>query len=187
MYTKQLCRALIKLIQWRHGSHYAWWKENTAFNSKNLIPMVKYAVLVVWWFGDAFGPGQLALIEGITHSALYQRILQKNVWLYICELWVLQQDTYPKHTIKSTWKWLKSNKFEVLEWPSQSPDLILIEMLWQDFKQAVHAWKPTNVVELKQCCMEEWAKSPPQGRERLNNNYSKSLVGVIATKFGTIS
>lgn len=45
----------------------------------------------------------------------------------------------------------------VLEWPSQSPDLDLIEMLWKDLKWAVHAMKPTNITELKQFCKEEWA------------------------------
>ncbi len=51
---------------------------------------------------------------------------------------------------------------KVLEWPSQSPDLNPIEMLWHDVKQTIHAWKPSNVAELKQFYKEEWAKIPPQ-------------------------
>ena len=72
----------------------------------------------------------------------------------------------PKHTIKSTWKWLKSTK--------KSSDLIPIEMLCQGLKWAVHAWKPTNVAKLKEFYMEG------QQRERLINNYRKHLVGVNA-------
>uniref|UniRef100_A0A0E9V212 Tc1-like transposase DDE domain-containing protein n=1 Tax=Anguilla anguilla TaxID=7936 RepID=A0A0E9V212_ANGAN len=34
---------------------------------------------------------------------------------------------------------------KVFEWPSQSPDVNRIEMLWQDLKQAVHAQNPTNL------------------------------------------
>lgn len=139
---------------WRHGSHYAWRKPNTAFYSKNPIPTVKHgsgSVMVWGYFADS-GPGRLALlVEGTMNSALYQRILLENVRPYVCELkhsWVMQQDNDPIQTIKA-WKWLKSNKFEVLEWPSQSTDLISIGMLWQTLKQAVHPWKPTNVVELK--------------------------------------
>ncbi len=49
---------------------------------------------------------------------------------------------------------------KVLEWPSPSTDLNLIEMLWHDLKQSIHARKPSNVAELKQFCKEEWATIP---------------------------
>jgi hypothetical protein len=67
------------------------------------------------------------------NSVLNQKILLENVRPSVCEL----KTNYPKHTIKTTLKWLKSNTFEVLEWPSQSPDVIPIEMSWQDLKRAV--------------------------------------------------
>lgn len=46
----------------------------------------------------------------------------------------------------------------MLEWPSQNPNLTLIEMSWEDLKQVVHVRKPTNIPEM--FCMEEWAKDP---------------------------
>lgn len=46
----------------------------------------------------------------------------------------------------------KGIKIKVLERPSQSPDLNGIEMLRQDFKQAIQAGKPSSVTEVKQFC-----------------------------------
>uniref|UniRef100_A0A673GDV1 Tc1-like transposase DDE domain-containing protein n=1 Tax=Sinocyclocheilus rhinocerous TaxID=307959 RepID=A0A673GDV1_9TELE len=60
---------------------------------------------------------------------------------------------------------------KVLEWPSQSPVLNLIEMLWHDLKQSFHSQEPSNVAELKQLCKEEWAKIRPQRCERLIASY----------------
>ncbi len=101
------------------------------------------------------------------NSALYQKILKENVRLSVCDLklkrtWVMQQDNDPKLTSKSTSEWLKKNKIKVLEGPNQSLDLNLIEMLWHNLKQSIHARKPSNVAELKQFCKEEWAKIHPQ-------------------------
>ncbi len=96
-------------------------------------------------------------------------------------------DSDPKHTSKSTSEWLKKNKMKTLEWPSQSPDLDPIEMLWHDLKKAVHARKSSNVAELQQFCQDEWAKIPPQRCNRLIASYRKRLIAVVAAKGGPTS
>lgn len=55
----------------------------------------------------------------------------------ILETSFMQHDNDPKRTGKSTTEWLKAKRIEVLQWPSQSRALTLIEMLWQDHKRAV--------------------------------------------------
>ncbi|KAK3550884.1 hypothetical protein QTP70_007512 [Hemibagrus guttatus] len=145
-----------------------------------------------------YGPGRLAVINGTMNSAVYQKILKENVRPSVCDLklkrtWVLQQDNDPKHTSKSTSEWLKKNKMKTLEWPSQSPDLNPIEMLWHDLKKVVHARKPSNVAELQQFCKDEWAKIPPHSSvtflrcNGLFSSYGKRLIAVVAAKGGPTS
>ncbi|KAK3538185.1 hypothetical protein QTP70_032718 [Hemibagrus guttatus] len=164
------------------------------YSKKNIIPTVKYGggSVMVWGCSAASGPGRLAVINGTMNSAVYQNILKENVRPSVYDLklkrtWVLQQDNDPKHTSKSTSEWLKKNKMKTLEWPSQSPDLNPIEMLWHDLKKVVHARKPSNVAELQQFCKDEWAKIPPQRCNRLIASYGKRLIAVVAAKGGPTS
>uniref|UniRef100_A0AAR2K1L6 Paired domain-containing protein n=1 Tax=Pygocentrus nattereri TaxID=42514 RepID=A0AAR2K1L6_PYGNA len=181
-------------ILWTYLLRIIWRKRNTAFQKKNIIPTVKYGggSVMVWGCFAASGPGRLAVINGTMNSAVYQKILKENVRPSVRELklkrtWVLQQDNDPKHTSKSTTEWLKKIKMKTLEWPSQSPDLNPIEMLWYDLKKAVHARKPSNVTELEQFCKDEWAKIPPERCKRLIASYRKRLVAVVAAKGGPTS
>jgi transposase len=56
--------------------------------------------------------------------------------------WVFEMDNDPKHASKVVAKWLKDNKVEVLEWPSQSPYLNPIENLWAELRKRVRAKRP---------------------------------------------
>uniref|UniRef100_A0AAY5K4H8 Tc1-like transposase DDE domain-containing protein n=1 Tax=Esox lucius TaxID=8010 RepID=A0AAY5K4H8_ESOLU len=66
-----------------------------------------------------------------------------------------QNNNDPKHTSKSTKAWLQQKKINVLEWPSQNPDLNPIEHLWGDLKGVVH--RRCNLTDLERFCIEEWA------------------------------
>ncbi len=72
--------------------------------------------------------------------------------------------------------WMAQEKqIKVLEWPNQSPDLNPTEMLWHDLKQSIHAGKPSNVVELKQFCKEEWAKNSSTAMWKTHCQLSQTL------------
>ena len=74
------------------------------------------------------GTGTLVSIEGKMDGEKYRKILDENLLPSKRELksgrkFTFQHDNDPKHTAKATLEWLRNKKINVLEWPSQSPDL----------------------------------------------------------------
>ena len=85
---------------------------------------------------------------------------------------------WPQAYFQSCGKWLKDNKVKVLEWPSQSSDLNLIEHLWAELKKCVWARRPTNLTQLHQLCQEERAKIHPTYCGKLVEGYPKRLTHI---------
>ena len=67
----------------------------------------------------------------------------------------LRNSDWAKHTAKTTHEWLRDKSLNVLEWPSQSPDLNLIEHLWRDLKIAAQQCSQSNLTELERINRED--------------------------------
>ena len=151
-------------------AEYVWRKKGEAYKPKNTVPTVKH------------GGGNIML-----WGCDYIRILDENVKesaekLQLGHNWKYQQDNDPKHTAKVVQKWFKDNDVNVLEWPSQSPDLNPIEDLWRDLKTRVMARMPTNLTQLEVFAKEEWANIPQETCRKLVDTYKNRLEAVIKNK-----
>ena len=143
--------------------------------------------VMLWGCFAASGTGSLHRIQGIMDSTKYQEILGANVMQSVKKLklgrrWTFQQDNDPKHTSKSTKAWFQKKGWNILDWPSQSPDLNPIENLWWVLKKAVAARKPRNLAELEAFAHEEWAKIPVDRCLKLVSTYTSRLHAVIDAK-----
>ncbi|KAG2456434.1 TCB1 transposase, partial [Polypterus senegalus] len=167
-----------------NARHHVWRKPGTAHHQANTIPTVKHGGGSIMLWGRNWETSQ---DKGKMTAAKYRDILDENLLQSALDLrlgrrFIFQQDNDPKHTAKISKEWLQDNSVNVLEWPSQSPDLNPIEHLWRDLKMAVHLRFPSNLMELERCCKEEWAKLAKDRCAKLVASYSKRLEAGIAAK-----
>ena len=80
---------------------------------------------------------------------LYENLLHSTQGLRLGQRLTFQHDNDPKHTAKTMQKGLQDTTRNVLEWPSQSPDLNPIEHLWGVLKITVQRGSPSNLTEFE--------------------------------------
>jgi transposase len=100
--------------------------------------------------------------KDIMDGAYYIRILKNhlipNARRLLGRHWRLQQDNDPKHRSRLAMDFLWKQAPEVMEWPSNSPDVNPVENLWSHIKRSVEKRKPSNLDELDDFLHEEWEK-----------------------------
>ena len=103
---------------------------------------------------------------------LHENLLQSAQDLRLGQKFPFQQDNDPKHTAKTMQEWLRNKSLNVLQWPSQNPDMDPIE----------HQSSPSNLKELERICREEWEKLRKYRCDKLVASYPRRLKAVIAAK-----
>ena len=72
--------------------------------------------------------------------------------------WIFKENNAPCHVSRAANQWKEANEIPVLEWPSQSLDLNIIENIWKKLKQLVE--KCLEDIDSKdsliRVVMEEW-------------------------------
>ena len=97
-----------------------------------LIPTVKHGGgnIMLWGFSSAAETGNLVRVEGKMNGAKYREILDEKMTSDCGECPPSNRAT-TWHTAKTTQECLWDKSLNVLEWPSQSTDLIPIKHLWR--------------------------------------------------------
>lgn len=174
------------------GIQYCWKRPNETIQRNHVKQTVKHGGgnIMVWGCFTWWASAPLVKIDGIMNKEYYLSILQNNLPDFIDKCAypetevIFQQDGDPKHTAKIVKKWISEQKFQMMKWPAQSPDLNPIENLWSIVKRRLSQYEraPTSLGELWLRISEEWANIPPQTLQNLVESMPKRIKDVLKNK-----
>ena len=138
--------------------------------------------------------GSLKIYSGRVNGPAYINIIKDELPMFIENAfdtgnnnWVYMQDNAPPHTSKYSMKWFKDNNINVLKWPASSPDLNLIENLWNHFDKELRKLKPTNVGHLQTMIEDLWLGVTPKRCQDLVNSMPRRIKQCILARDKTFS
>ena len=141
---------------------------------------------MVWGCFSLKGTGPLHRIDGRMDAEMYKTII-KDVYLPWARKVhgrkaIFQQDRDPKHTSHLVQDFFSVRKMTVLDWPSQSPDLIPIENLWEESERHVQQKNATSKHQKFEILKEEWAKIDLDTLKKLVESMPARCADVLRNK-----
>jgi len=154
-------------------------------------PMVKHPYKVhVWGAFSIKGRIGFLMFTGIMDGAFYREILNENLFENADSImrrgWVFQQDNDLKHSAKETKKLLTDRCPNMLDWPSNSPDLNPIENLWSILKRQVEKGVNKLVAEKKSVTVEFFCETIQQEWDKIEPEIFVNLIRSMPTRLEQI-
>ena len=183
------------------GRQYCWIKPGQALDDRFTQKTVKHGggSIMVWGCITSKGMGRLYRIDGIMKGPDYVEILDKQFLGTLKDRKLrkthilFQQDNDPKHTSKVAENWFRTKHVKKLPWPSSSPDMNIIEHIWQQLDSLVRARDPLprNKEELWVALQEEWTNFPKAALDKLYQSMPSRVAALLKargsmTLFGVI-
>uniref|UniRef100_A0A8R1I7L3 Tc1-like transposase DDE domain-containing protein n=1 Tax=Caenorhabditis japonica TaxID=281687 RepID=A0A8R1I7L3_CAEJA len=169
-------------IQWIRrpiGSRYA---------PQYQCPTVKHGggSVMVWGCFSDTSMGPLKRIVGTMDRYVFEDILENTMrpWAKanLGRSWVFQQDNDPKYTSGHVANWFRLRRVDVLEWPSQSPDLNPIEHMWEELERRLKEVRASNANQKFAQLEAAWKSIPMTVVQTLLDSMPRRCQAVIDAK-----
>uniref|UniRef100_A0A8R1I6T3 Tc1-like transposase DDE domain-containing protein n=1 Tax=Caenorhabditis japonica TaxID=281687 RepID=A0A8R1I6T3_CAEJA len=169
-------------IQWIRrpiGSRYA---------PQYQCPTVKHegGSVMVWGCCSDTSMGPLKRIVGTMDRYVFEDILENTMrpWAKanLGRSWVFQQDNDPKYTSGHVANWFRRRRVDVLEWPSQSPDLNPIEHMWEELERRLKEVRASNANQKFAQLEAAWKSIPMTVVQTLLDSMPRRCQAVIDAK-----
>ena len=123
------------------------------------------------------------------HKEVYIDILEEGIVPEVRDLcrnssWTFVHDGAPAHRAKMTKKWLEEQKVRSLGWPANSPDLNIIETIWNMVKQEIKRREPKSADEIWQAAKETWDNVSLEEVRRQFSGWGRRLSAVVKNQGG---
>lgn len=133
---------------------------------------------MVWGCITREGMGRLHHIEGIMDGPGYADILNKNLLGTLRDhklkhigkyKIIFQQDNDSKHQSHVAQGFFEDKKLALLPWPPSSPDMNIIEHIWDQLDSLIwaHIPLPCNKTKMWEALQEEWNNFPKTALNKL--------------------
>ncbi|XGW12132.1 hypothetical protein V3C99_013090 [Haemonchus contortus] len=158
---------------------------NKRCDPKYQIPTVKHGggSVMLWGCFSLSGVGPLVRIQGNMNSAQYKDILENVMFPFAYQnmptRWIFQHDNDPKNTSRLVADFLQSREINIMEWPSQSPDLNPIEHLREELARRTSQVPVKNADEKFNLLSREWALIPQSKIEALIDSMPRRCRAVV--------
>jgi len=141
--------------------------------------------MMIWEAIRGDGNRVLVRCKKNVDSSEYQRVLNDALPHIYSPGNVLQQDGAPAHTSSSTARYFEENNIRVLRpWPAQSPDLSVIENVWEILKEKIFHRKPRTLDDLWEVAVEEWNSITREQIRSLYDSIPRRLNAVLVSRGG---
>lgn len=145
---------------------------------------------MLWGCFWAGGMGPLRRVDGKMDRFQYADILEKTMRPYALKnmgrAFIYQQDNDPKHSSLHVKDWFRKHRVTVLDRPSQSPDLNIIEHLGECLERSLRGARAKNADEKFAQLEAAWAAIPQSTVDKLIDSMPRRCEEVIkANGFAT--
>lgn len=166
------------------GQQWCWRAPGQRLDPRCVKKKVKHGGgnIMVWGVITPYGVGRLHRIDDKMNATVYVQVLEESLLGTLKDHRInkkniyFQEDNDPKHTSKMALEWLQAHKIDKLDWPPSSPDMNLIEHVWDYLDRMVRSRNPLprNREELWLALLEEWKK--------IDINYIQKLYDSMPTR-----
>lgn len=179
------------------GRKWIWRQPSQGLRPRDVQGTLKFGggSLMFWGCMSASGVGHGCKIDGTMDAVLYRQILEGEFMQSVEHFgmneghFIFQHDNDPKHKSRIASEWLREKEIEVLEWPSQSPDLNPIEHVWDYMKRRLSDYEtaPVGMIELWNRIEAEWERIPEGFCSGLIESIPRRMAAVLKAKGGYTS